>query len=309
MRASPVYFAYGSNLSAGVRAESGLGELSYVARAWLPDRALRFRRRTGRGTGALDVAWAPGAVVPGAIFRCTPGAWQALDTKEGFDPKDEASSAYRRVTVRVLDAHGRHALADTYVVVSPERYVPPSSDYVRRVAEGQAELGVDGAEALAAAAGDRPAPAGVAGCFVYGTLLPGGELHPLVARWVERALPASTRGRLYDLGWYPGLLPPRRGDRGRVRGALLVCSDLPGFLEVADGIEGFRGHDATGSLFRRILVRARDIPGRPLAWAYVYGRTPQGDVLPAGDWRACLASRMVTGGGGARRGYPPRSGG
>ena len=280
-----LYFAYGSNLSRAVRVASGLEGMEFARRAWLPDHQLRFRRRTSRGSGALDVMPAKGFVVPGALFRCSRVHRDLLDEKEGYQT-GMVGNAYARVEVAVLDPCGGTVQAFTYRVVDPDRFVRPDAGYLARVASGYRELGVLGAEYLSSAAANEPAPNHVAGCFVYGTLRCGGELHQFVRQWVLQRHQARTRGTLVDLGWFPGFVAPRRGERRTVTGELLEARDLLQLLEVTDDLEGFRGFDVGYSLgqYRRALVRLRRPPDHPLAWIYVCTRAGGHPEIAHGDW-------------------------
>jgi gamma-glutamylcyclotransferase (GGCT)/AIG2-like uncharacterized protein YtfP len=107
---------------------------------------------------------------------------------------------------------------------------------------------------------------------VYGTLRPFVDIR--MARWLQRVArnmgPAKTRGRLFDLGPYPGLKPAKRtsewvfGDVYRVRN--------PFVLRALDSYES--GVGAGLPRFRReacevVLGHRR----RCAAWVYVYQRT------------------------------------
>ncbi len=108
--------------------------------------------------------------------------------------------------------------------------------------------------------------------FVYGTLLPG--LAPPVIADVVNTLrlvgPATVRGRLYDLGAYPGCILD--DGSGAVHGVLLEIAD-PAVLEELDAYECYAAHDAAGSLFRRTICNAITADGRVVStWVYVYNR-------------------------------------
>lgn len=122
---------------------------------------------------------------------------------------------------------------------------------------------------------------------LYGTLM--GGLRPTVAPPALERLrcvgPCVLRGRLLDLGAFPGLVP----GEGVVRGELY---ELPGagagaaeVLASLDAYEGCDPGDPAGSLYLRRLVHVIEPPLR--AWAYVYNGAAEGatEVL-GGDWRA-----------------------
>ena len=83
--------------------------------------------------------------------------------------------------------------------------------------------------------------------FAYGTLLPG--LAPTAMREVvERMRPvglAAVRGRLFDLGPYPGLVLDAVA--GSVQGQLLEVPDEPELWLRMDAYEGFVPEDPRGA--------------------------------------------------------------
>ncbi len=100
-------------------------------------------------------------------------------------------------------------------------------------------------------------------------------LHGLLAGRAALLGEASTRGRLLDLGRYPGLVD----GAGRVRGELYRL-DGPELLAVLDRAEGYN--------FERRPTMVTRAGGRRLrAWAYWY-RGPRGRavLIPEGDWRS-----------------------
>lgn len=124
--------------------------------------------------------------------------------------------------------------------------------------------------------------------FVYGSLLPGLPLHPLLASAIPLG-PGSIQGRLYDLGDYPGAVGAADG---RVHGEAYRLRD-PGLLALLDDEEGYDPANEAGSLFlrRRIPVTLAD--GRVvMAWVYLYAGPLERVVpIPSGDYRRHLARR------------------
>jgi gamma-glutamylcyclotransferase (GGCT)/AIG2-like uncharacterized protein YtfP len=110
--------------------------------------------------------------------------------------------------------------------------------------------------------------------FAYGTLMRGLPLHRVLAAGAAFLGPGTVRGRLLDLGRYPGLV----AGGGRVRGELyrLARAELLGRLDRQEGYNFER---------RRAWV-ARAAGPRVLAWIYRY-RGPRGRAtpIPTGDWR------------------------
>ena len=98
--------------------------------------------------------------------------------------------------------------------------------------------------------------------FVYGLLKPGLSLHHVVAPYVEREIPASTRGRLYDAG-----VPAARFDEdGDIDGFVLWLDEarLDDALKILDDLED------EGEAYRRVVVEAITADGPVAAHAYHY---------------------------------------
>src|SRR5690349_4472812 len=79
--------------------------------------------------------------------------------------------------------------------------------------------------------------AAVVDLFVYGTLVPGGKWHDVVAPWVAGSRTAQVRGRLYDTG---AGYPAARFDAGDrdVHGVVLRLRDPDAALAHLDAFEG-----------------------------------------------------------------------
>jgi gamma-glutamylcyclotransferase (GGCT)/AIG2-like uncharacterized protein YtfP len=137
------------------------------------------------------------------------------------------------------------------------------------------------------------AAGGRAGCylFVYGTLRPGAA-HPMAAWLAARAElvgAASTPGRLYDLGAYPGLVPGADAAAGRVAGDVYRLAEPEALLARLDEYEGCGERDRHGA-FRREQVIVRLAAGARLAaWTYVHrGPLDRARAIPSGDYAAWL---------------------
>ena len=107
--------------------------------------------------------------------------------------------------------------------------------------------------------------------FVYGTLRrdAGNALHPLIAGQGTFIGEARVRGRVFDLGSYPGMT--LGGDDGFVPGELYeIASDWDAFIARLDAYEGCAEDDPEPHQYRRELVTAVRDSGPPVeAWAYV----------------------------------------
>jgi len=130
--------------------------------------------------------------------------------------------------------------------------------------------------------------------FVYGTLRPSVDIP--MARWLHRVAhrvgAAKTRGRLYDLGAYPGFRPARCSDEW-------VTGDLyrvptPTIFRVLDCYEaGTRNGRPRFVRQRRSVVTARG--SSCCAWLYVYRLAPLRRVrIRHGDYLLHGAARAQT---------------
>lgn len=99
--------------------------------------------------------------------------------------------------------------------------------------------------------------------FVYGTLRRGAAMHALLSPGAEWEGSARMRGRLYDLGHFPGFVDGRAGNW--VQGELyrLSGADPAALLDSLDRYEG--------TAFRREVREAvRDGGTRMQAYVYVF---------------------------------------
>jgi gamma-glutamylcyclotransferase (GGCT)/AIG2-like uncharacterized protein YtfP len=134
---------------------------------------------------------------------------------------------------------------------------------------------------------------GPAAFFVYGTLKQGQSNYPLVAEAVRAVIPATIRGRLYDVGPFPALAEGDEAVRGEV--LLVEPTELPRLLTVLDALEGFVPSDPASSMYlRRVVTAAPDAGGEIAAYAYFYNRDPSGlRHLPGGEWRGPSAADVT----------------
>ncbi|ROR32143.1 gamma-glutamylcyclotransferase family protein [Inmirania thermothiophila] len=117
--------------------------------------------------------------------------------------------------------------------------------------------------------------------FVYGTLASGPlppALRRVLARHARDLGPATVRGRLLDLGPWPGWIPE---GAGRVHGRVLALARARWTLPLIDRYE-----DPAGREFVRVATRARLAHGRELpCLAYAWRGRRRGRPLPSGRWR------------------------
>jgi gamma-glutamylcyclotransferase (GGCT)/AIG2-like uncharacterized protein YtfP len=106
--------------------------------------------------------------------------------------------------------------------------------------------------------------------FTYGTLMRGYGLHVVLARGATAVGEGTVRGRLLDLGRYPGLVP----GGGRVLGEVYRLDDVE-LLPVLDREEGYN--------FVRRRASVTLVGGRRVrAWIYRY-RGPRERATPIHD--------------------------
>jgi gamma-glutamylcyclotransferase (GGCT)/AIG2-like uncharacterized protein YtfP len=137
--------------------------------------------------------------------------------------------------------------------------------------------------------------------FVYGTLRrdPAHDLYHLLARHGRFIGDARVRGRLFDLGSYPGMTLD--DDNGYVSGELYeITSNWPHVIARLDDYEGCTAADPEPHEYRREVVTALPSAGEPVtAWAYILNRDPGGlPAIESGDylsWRASFHQRAARG--------------
>jgi gamma-glutamylcyclotransferase (GGCT)/AIG2-like uncharacterized protein YtfP len=109
--------------------------------------------------------------------------------------------------------------------------------------------------------------------FAYGTLVPAESTDRDAAGWT----PDAVRGRLYDLGPYPGLVDLDDPAAPWVGGFVKPVEESV----LTDHLDPYEGVDE--GLYRREATTTR--AGRP-AWVYVYARRlPAGARGPIEVWR------------------------
>lgn len=112
--------------------------------------------------------------------------------------------------------------------------------------------------------------------FLYGTLLP--EYAPAeiadTVRQLSRVTRAFVRGRLYDLGEYPGaILDP--ASETLIKGEIFELPDDKEALARLDSYEGFDPDEPASSLFARDKTSVTLREGGELqCWIYIYNRDP-----------------------------------
>jgi len=115
--------------------------------------------------------------------------------------------------------------------------------------------------------------------FVYGTLRPG-IAHPM-ARWLtgfaEESAEARMRGRLFELGGYPGMRPAA-GEDEWVMGEVLRLREAESIWPYLDEYEGAE--------FERVRGEALTASNEAVAcWVYMCRKEPAQHLrIPGGDY-------------------------
>lgn len=123
--------------------------------------------------------------------------------------------------------------------------------------------------------------------FVYGTLRRSSR-HLMARHLAQHARhlgPGRTRGRLYDLGAFPGL-KDADGEDDWVRGEVYELRDPARTLPHLDAYEGCGPNDRPPYLFERHRRPVQLNDGRFLtAWVYLFNRPVSPDQhIPSGDF-------------------------
>ena len=129
--------------------------------------------------------------------------------------------------------------------------------------------------------------------FVYVTLRQGHLMHGLLrplGRFLDRA---TVRGRLSDIGGYPGLVLDDAA--GWVHGELYRLTRPGQAFQVLDEYEGCRPADVGKPEYRRVLCEVvTDRGGLSKAWVYEYAGSVTGlELLADGDYPLPKARRRL----------------
>ena len=115
--------------------------------------------------------------------------------------------------------------------------------------------------------------------FVYGTLRKGFA-HPVkreIKDDVEWIGETFIRGRLFDIGKYPGALRIDETKRGCIKGEVLKLTHPRKVFRILDQYEGFNANAPEDSEYRRDLELVRMPDGKEIkAWVYWYNVNVQG---------------------------------
>ncbi len=124
--------------------------------------------------------------------------------------------------------------------------------------------------------------------FVYGTLRANtaclGSLSKHFDRFRTAVTPATVKGVIYDLGYFPALI---LGGPGLVYGELHKYSNFTEVIEKMDKIEGYFGFSDPNNLYRRIKAQVAMVNPGIFSIATVYEFAHSVDSYPkvhSGTW-------------------------
>ena len=120
--------------------------------------------------------------------------------------------------------------------------------------------------------------------FVYGTLLDEGNKYGIYLRDNSRFFAIGTiKGKLYDIGEYPGAVLHREGN-DLIYGTILQIDNPGDVLAVIDMYEGFGNDQPQPNEFVRVITQAETESGSVDCWIYLYN-LPVDGLTPIKDWR------------------------
>lgn len=132
-RLEPVrfYFGYGSNLS-HAQMKIRAPEAVPFKPLYLPNGRLVFR-------GVADVEHHEGSAVPGALYRITPRCERALDFYEGV-----YNGIYeKKYLVIRIKSESNNPVQVLYYKMRDRGIMPPTEEYIERIAQGYRDFGLD----------------------------------------------------------------------------------------------------------------------------------------------------------------------
>ncbi|TVO77739.1 gamma-glutamylcyclotransferase family protein [Sedimenticola selenatireducens] len=108
--------------------------------------------------------------------------------------------------------------------------------------------------------------------FVYGTLLRaiGHPKQSYITQYCHFHSPGKLRGKLYDIGRYPGVVPSTHTNDW-VHGELYQIRQEKPLIQLLDEYEGCSHHFADPHEYRRVLLPIERSDGTiQSAWVYIY---------------------------------------
>ncbi|HMG09260.1 MAG TPA: gamma-glutamylcyclotransferase family protein [Mucilaginibacter sp.] len=106
--------------------------------------------------------------------------------------------------------------------------------------------------------------------FVYGTLLDSNNTYgAYLQQHCTLLQPGKFKGRLYDIGEYPGAIADAGSDQ-YVHGSIYLMDEPEKVLEFIDDYEGFGDDQTQPNLFIRIQADIETGTSTVECWVYVY---------------------------------------
>jgi len=102
--------------------------------------------------------------------------------------------------------------------------------------------------------------------FVYGTLLDDDNEF---GRYLEHNCSFYAKGRLYDIGEYPGAVADALRP-GYVYGSIYIMNDATETLKLLDDYEGFGEEQEQPNLFVREVIEVEIDVKKLACWVYLY---------------------------------------
>ena len=123
--------------------------------------------------------------------------------------------------------------------------------------------------------------------FVYGTLLDEqNEFAIYLKQNCNFYGKGRFKGKLYDLGEYPGAVLDEKGDN-YVCGSILEVKNISEVLIRLDEYEGFVHNQKEPNLFVREIITIETVNERTDCWVYLYNLQVEGfRLIESGDYSA-----------------------
>jgi len=121
--------------------------------------------------------------------------------------------------------------------------------------------------------------------FVYGTLLNGDNEFAIYLKNNCRFYAnGKFKGRLYDVGEYPGAIADNQ-TKGYVYGGIFLIYDTERVLKQLDDYEGFGPEQEQPNLFVRDIISIDSNNGPLDCWCYLYNLPVEGlPLIASGDY-------------------------
>lgn len=125
------YFAFGSNLN-HAQMKWRCPDAVPFNKLYLPDGRLVFRN-------VADAEFCPGSLLPGGLWKITPACERALDLYEGV-----LGGVYKKkyITIRIK-SQGNEPQKALYYTMNDKSIMPPSVEYIEKIAQGYRDFGLD----------------------------------------------------------------------------------------------------------------------------------------------------------------------